>query len=172
MICALCKAPEPTPFPVAHSPYTAHLCARCAANLTEPAAIGTDHWRPLADTMWSEGAGTQVLAYRVLHRLRSAAPWAGELLEQLYLTDDVRATAEAGLASEDAVVHKDSNGNILEAGDSVTLIKDLKVRGTSLVAKRGAAVRNIRLVADNAGHIEGKVDGQMIVILTEFVRKR
>jgi protein PhnA len=62
------------------------------------------------------------------------------------------------------VTHRDSNGVILEVGDSVVLIKDLKVKGSSMVAKQGTAVRNIRLDHDNAEFIEGKVDGQTIVI--------
>ena len=57
------------------------------------------------------------------------------------------------------------------SGDSVVLIKDLKVKGSSMVAKQGTAVRNIRLVHDNTEQIEGKVDGQLIVILTKFVKK-
>jgi len=69
------------------------------------------------------------------------------------------------------IVHLDSNGVKLEAGDSVVLIKDLKVKGTSMIAKRGTAVRRITLVHDNPQHIEGKVEGQRIVILTEFVKK-
>ena len=57
-----------------------------------------------------------------------------------------------------------------EAGSSV-LIKDLPVKGAGFTAKRGTAVRNISLVSDNARHIEGRVNGQRIVILTEFVKK-
>ena len=60
---------------------------------------------------------------------------------------------------------------MLEAGDTVTIIKDLNVKGSSMVAKRGTAVRGISLVRDNAEHIEGRVDGQQIVILTKFVKK-
>jgi protein PhnA len=55
-------------------------------------------------------------------------------------------------------------------GDSVVLIKDLKVKGSSMVAKQGTAVRNIRLDHDNAEFIEGKVDGQTIII-TQYVKK-
>jgi protein PhnA len=68
---------------------------------------------------------------------------------------------------ENKVTHRDSNGVILEVGDSVVLIKDLKVKGSSMVAKQGTAVRNIRLDHDNAEFIEGKVDGQTIVIITQ-----
>ena len=51
------------------------------------------------------------------------------------------------------------------------LIKDLPVKGAGFTAKRGTAVRGISLVADNAAHIEGRVEGQRIVILTAFVKK-
>lgn len=65
---------------------------------------------------------------------------------------------------------KDSNGNILNDGDSVTVIKDLKVKGSSSVIKRGTAVRNIRLT-DDVKEIEGKVGGTIIVLKTEFLKK-
>ena len=65
---------------------------------------------------------------------------------------------------------KDSNGNLLKDGDSVVIIKDLKVRGSSAVLKRGTIVKNIRLTDDEA-EIEGKVDRTMMVLRTEFLRK-
>ncbi|RUA14686.1 MAG: PhnA protein, partial [Flavobacteriia bacterium] len=71
----------------------------------------------------------------------------------------------------DMVVHRDSNGVVLENGDSVVLVKDLKVKGSSMVAKQGTAVRRISLDRENAEYIEGKVDGQQIVILTKYVKK-
>ena len=71
-----------------------------------------------------------------------------------------------------AVTHRDSNGVVLAQGDTVVLIKDLVVKGAGFTAKRGTAVRGIALVADNAGQIEGRVEGQKIVILTEFVKKK
>jgi protein PhnA len=92
----------------------------------------------------------------------------------LYLDDETRAWAESGMASgseEESTVHKDCNGAVLEAGDTVTLIKDLTVKGANFTAKRGTAVRNISLVPDNPEHIEGRVEGQQIVILTKFVKK-
>ena len=69
------------------------------------------------------------------------------------------------------MVHRDSNGAVLAAGDTVVLIKDLPVKGSSMVAKRGTSVRNIRLVQDNPDQIEGRVNDQQIVILCQFVRK-
>ncbi len=72
---------------------------------------------------------------------------------------------------EDAIIHKDVNGVVLSAGDTVVLIKDLHVKGSSMIAKRGTAVRNISLDRDNAEYIEGKVDKQTIVIITAYVKK-
>jgi protein PhnA len=60
---------------------------------------------------------------------------------------------------------------VLQQGNSVVLIKDLKVKGSSMVAKQGTAVRRISLDSDNAEYIEGKVDGQHIVIITKYVKK-
>jgi protein PhnA len=65
---------------------------------------------------------------------------------------------------------KDSNGNLLNEGDAVTLIKDLKVKGSSTVLKRGTMVKNIRLT-DNASEIEGKVNKEQMVLRTEFLKK-
>lgn len=65
---------------------------------------------------------------------------------------------------------KDGNGNILSEGDSVTLIKDLKVRGSSGILKRGTVVKHIKLTED-VNEIEGKVDKVMMVLKTEFLKK-
>ena len=80
------------------------------------------------------------------------------------------ADAPAG-NDDDARVVKDANGNLLQDGDSVTVIKDLKVKGSSLVVKVGTKVRNIRLV-DGDHDIDCKIDGIGAVKLkSEFVRK-
>ncbi|GAB3034302.1 alkylphosphonate utilization protein [Spirosoma pulveris] len=65
---------------------------------------------------------------------------------------------------------KDSNGTILAEGDSVKLIKDLKVRGSSATLKRGTVVKNIRLT-DDAEEIEGKVEKTVMVLKTMFLQK-
>lgn len=65
---------------------------------------------------------------------------------------------------------KDSNGNILNDGDTVTVIKDLKVKGTSSVIKRGTSVKNIRLT-DNPAEIDCRVNKTAMVLRTEFVKK-
>ena len=72
---------------------------------------------------------------------------------------------------EDALIVKDSNGNILNDGDSVTIIKDLKVKGSSSPLKKGTKVKNIRLV-DGDHNIDCKIDGFGAMSLkSEFVKK-
>jgi len=114
-----------------------------------------------------------VMAWRMLNRLK-AEGWPQDLLDMMYMEDDLKAWATAGetkTTAPDQVIHKDSNGVTIEAGDNVVLIKDLNVKGSSIVAKRGVVVRRVALDYDNAEHIEGKVDGQDIVILTKYVKK-
>ncbi len=65
---------------------------------------------------------------------------------------------------------KDSNGNLLNDGDSVTLIKDLKVKGSSITLKRGTMVKGIRLT-DNADEVDCRVNKMAIVLRTEFLKK-
>jgi len=150
-----------------------YLCTTCKEQIDDPEKMEPNHWRCLNDSMWSQVPAVQVMAWRMLTRLSSEG-WPQDLLDMLYLDDDTLAWAQAtgeGISDEDKIIHKDSNGAILEAGDTVTLIKDLNVKGANFTAKRGTAVRKISLVHDNAKHIEGKVEGQHIVILTEFVKK-
>jgi len=148
------------------------VCDTCRDQIENPDSVDANHWRCLNDSMWSQLPAVQVMAWRMLNRMKGEG-WPQDLLDMMYLEDDVRAWAEADSADHaaDAVVHRDSNGAVLEAGDTVTLIKDLNVKGGGFTAKRGTAVRSIRLVADNAEHIEGRVSGQQIVILTQFVKK-
>jgi len=132
-----------------------------------------NHWRCLTESMWNENTPVQVMAWRMLSRLNSES-WAQDALDMMYLEDDVLNWAKAtdeGLQEYSSLIHKDSNGMKLASGDTVVLIKDLPVKGTSMIAKRGTAVRKISLVQDNAEHIVGKVNGQTIVILTQFVKK-
>ena len=148
-------------------------CNTCIDQIENPDNIDLNHWRCLNDSMWSEHTAIQVVAWRMLSRLRGFG-WPQELLDQMYLDEDTLVWAQAtceGEEDETKVIHRDSNGVILETGDSVVLIKDLKVKGSSMVAKQGTAVRNIRLDHENAEYIEGKVDGQTIVIITQYVKK-
>ena len=148
-------------------------CSTCIDQIENPDKVDLNHWRCLNDSMWSEQTPVQVVAWRMLSRLR-AAGWPQELLDMMYLDEDTLTWAQAtgeGEDDENKVIHRDSNGVILEHGDSVVLIKDLKVKGSSMVAKQGTAVRNIRLDHENAEYIERKLDGQQIVIITQYVKK-
>jgi len=176
--CELCAATDNLAvFDVPSSPTdgadaSVLVCDTCRDQIENPDHVDVNHWRCLNDSMWSQVPAVQVMAWRMLNNLK-AEGWTQDLLDMMYLEDDVRAWAEAGTADSaiDAIVHRDSNGAVLEAGDTVTLIKDLNVKGGGFTAKRGTAVRGIRLVEDNAEHIEGRVSGQQIVILTQFVKK-
>lgn len=176
--CELCSNKDDlTVYEVPNSPTDGaeaaiYACGTCASQLNDADSVDSNHWRCLNDSMWSEVDAVKVVAFRMLSQLRNEG-WPQDLLDMMYLEDDVKAWAEAGLAveGEEAVIHRDSNGVILEAGDSIMIIKDLVVKGGGFTAKRGTPVRNIRLVLDNAGQIEGRVNGQTIVILTEFIKK-
>lgn len=148
-------------------------CFTCVAQIETPGSEDINHWRCLNDSMWSEHTEVQVVAWRMLSRLR-AYGWPQELIDQMYFDEDTLAWAQAtgeGQEDENKIIHRDSNGVILEVGDSVVLIKDLKVKGSSMVAKQGTAVRNIRVDHENAEFIEGKIDGQTIVIITQYVKR-
>lgn len=148
-------------------------CNTCISQIENPGNEDLNHWRCLNDSMWNEHTPVQVVAWRMLSRLRRAG-WTKDLLDMMYLEEDVLTWAQAtgeGDDDENKIIHRDVNGVILQAGDSVVLIKDLKVKGSSMVAKQGTAVRNIKLDHENDQYIEGKVDGQMIVIITQYVKK-
>jgi protein PhnA len=148
-------------------------CATCVNQIEDPEAVDANHWRCLNDSMWSEHKPVQVMAWRMLTRLK-AEGWPQDLLDMMYLDEETLEFAKAtgeGVDDSNKIVHRDVNGVILEAGDSVVLIKDLKVKGSSMVAKQGTAVRRISLDHNNPEYIEGKVDGQHIVIITQYVKK-
>jgi protein PhnA len=147
-----------------------YVCDTCHTQLTGAEEVDANHWRCLNDAMWSEVNAVKVLAFRMLTKLKGEG-WPADLLDMMYLDDETLAWAKSEMETEPAMKHVDSNGVELLAGDTVTLIKDLKVKGANFTAKRGTAVRNITLVHDNVEHIEGKVEGQRIVILTQYVKK-
>ncbi|MEZ4797263.1 MAG: PhnA domain-containing protein [Flavobacteriaceae bacterium] len=148
-------------------------CSTCINQIENTDTVDANHWRCLNDSMWSEHKPVKALAWRMLTRLK-AEGWPQDLLDMMYLDDETLELAKAtgeGADNSNKIVHRDVNGVVLETGDSVVLIKDLKVKGSSMVAKQGTAVRNIRLDHENADYIEGKVDGQHIVIITQYVKK-
>ncbi len=145
------------------------ICANCKAQISGEKDLDVNHWRCLNDSIWSESIAVKVVAHRILNALHTES-WAQDLLGMMYLEEDALEWANAGQTSSE-IVHKDANGNVLQAGDSVVLIQDLKVKGANFTAKRGTAVRRISLDRDNANHIEGRVNNQHIVILTQYVKK-
>ena len=149
------------------------ICKRCLSYMKTPESANFDHWRCLNDSMWSHTPAIQVLAWRQLNYL-SSVPWAQDLLAMLYLEDHVldwaKATPDNDARDDNVVPTLDSNGAVLRAGDTVTVIKDLVVKGANFTAKRGTAVRNISLAA-NPEHIEGRVNGTRVVLLSCFLKK-
>ncbi|MFZ1891321.1 MAG: zinc ribbon domain-containing protein YjdM [Formosimonas sp.] len=92
--------------------------------------------------------------------------------EQLVCADCGHEWSASDVSADDDVdkVVRDSNGNVLENGDSVILIKDLKVKGSAIVLKKGTKVKNIRIV-DGDHDIDCKVDGVSLSLKSEFLKK-
>lgn len=178
--CELCKSTDALKiYEVAPQPYgdasdSIYICDNCRAQIDKKAELDAKHWSLLSETMWSEVPGIQVVSWRMLNRLKQES-WASDNLDMMYLDDERLAWAKAsGDHENDATVelHKDSNGHQLQNGDTVVLTKSLDVKGSTLNAKMGTVVRNIRLVEDNTEQIEGRIEGQLIVILTKYVRRQ
>lgn len=179
--CELCESTDDlAPWPVApradDSDDDAHRvlgCGACRAQLADGATLDDKHWFCLQTAIWSPVPAVQVVAWRLLQRLR-AATWAQDLLDQAYLDDDTLAWARAGIPAagegDAATPTRDSNGAILADGDSVTLIKDLDVKGAGFVAKRGTLVKGVRLT-DDPTLVEGKVNGVQIYLVTAFLKR-
>jgi protein PhnA len=150
------------------------ICDKCLAQIEKKEELDNAHWNVLTTSMWSEVPGVQVVSWRMLHRLKNET-WAAEALDMMYMDDERLAWAKtSGDHENDASVdlHKDANGALLQNGDTVILTKSLDVKGTTLNAKVGTVVKNIHLVKDNTEQIEGRIEGQMIVILTKYIRRQ
>jgi protein PhnA len=178
--CELCqsgdalKIYEVPPASNSNAEDTILICDKCRAQIDKKEELDSNHWKCLSEAMWSEVPGIQVVSWRMLNRLKNES-WAADNLDMMYLSDETLSWAKAtGDHDNDAAVelHKDCNGNLLQTGDTVTLIKSLDVKGSTLNAKMGTVVKNIRLVEENTEQIEGKIEGQVIVILTKYVRKQ
>ena len=137
-----------------------NLCEVCKSQI-ESNELDENHFNCLNDSMWSEIPAVKVLSYRLLKKLGR-----NDLLDMMYLEDD-----EQNWADYEEVVLKDSNGNILKDGDSVTVIKDLDVKGAGKTIKRGTIIKNIKM-CDVEDHISCKVDGiGQVFLKTEFLKK-
>jgi len=152
---------------------TIATCATCGPQLEGVAELHPNHWRCLQVAIWSERGAVQVTSHRLLRRL-SAEPWAVDLLDQAYLDEDTLAWAEEGVAvggdDGDEPRPHDSNGSELCEGDSVTLIKELVVKGANFAAKRGTLVKRIKL-GDDPTHVEGRIQKMSIMLKTAFLKR-
>jgi len=147
-----------------------YLCGTCSCQATGEQPMESNHWYCLQESAWSPEPAIQVLAWRLLNRL-SAQGWAIDLADQIYMEDETRAWAgQLEAPGETADNPVDSNGTVLNEGDSVTLIKDLVVKGANFTAKRGTLVKNIR-VGDDSSHVEGKVNKMSIMLKTGFLKR-
>jgi len=175
--CELCSSQQNlSAYAVPDSPQSASnedksilLCDACLKQINKPS--DSNHWRCLNDSMWTPIPVVQVMAWRILDSIKKEG-WPQDLLEMLYLEDDIKAWAEANQSDSDDIEEAtfDSNGATLTAGDTVTLIKDLVVKGANFTAKRGTVVKNISLTS-NPKHIEGRVNGTRIVLVSAFLKK-
>ena len=144
------------------------VCGHCHGQISS-GELDVNHFRCLTDAMWSQEPPVQVACFRLLTRLNAEA-WAQDALEMIYMDEDTRKWAETSIAAEQREPTLDSNGAALAAGDNDTLIKDLDVKGANFTAKRGTMVRGISLT-DNPLHIEGRVNGTRIVIISAYTKK-
>ena len=166
MACDLCGSEEGlTEYIVKPKDESITICSICAASIDEPTS-NEKHWNCLHESMWSTEPAVQVLAYRLLTKLDSQ-----DQLDMLYLEDDVKAWANEGLEAENVEPTRDANGTILVEGDTVSIIKDLVVKGAGFTAKQGTTVKNIRMVQGDPTHIQGRVNGSVIFIISAFLKK-
>jgi len=163
-ICDLCgDSTELQAYKVEPKDETIVICSKCASSIDEPSE-DRNHWHCLNDSMWSVEPAVQVVAYRLLTKLGSQ-----DLIDMMYLEPEVLEWANNGLMTEEVEPTRDSNGTILQEGDSVTIIKDLVVKGAGFTAKQGTTVKNIHIESPEA--IEGRVNGTKIVLLSKFLKK-
>ncbi len=144
------------------------VCGTCKEQLDDTSKVDETHWHCLNDSMWSEVDAVKVVVYRMLSTLKNQ-----DLLDMMYLEDEVLQWAKDGIEEddEDALIYRDSNGVILEKGDTVVILKDLPVKGAGFTAKQGTAVRNISLARGDETHIEGRVNGVKVQLKTCFLKK-
>jgi len=177
--CELCGSNEADiVYAIPHSPgnkveHHIWICTTCKQQMENIETAEPNHWRCLNESIWSEEPAVKVVSWRMLHKLKHL-DWVPDLLDIAYLDEETMEWAKASgddVNPEDVVRHLDCFGAELKQGDNVVLTKTLDVKGATFSAKVGTVVHNIRLVADNAEQIEGRVNNSLIVILTKYVRK-
>lgn len=147
---------------------TVLVCSICLGQIENSDTMQPKHWRCLSDAMWSQTPAVQVMAWRLLQQLKGEG-WPDELLEILYIEEDVKKWAMAGLRLVDEPT-LDINGTPLAVGDSAIMTKDIFVTGANFTAKRGAVVKNIGLM-DNSRQIEGTLNGTRVILGARMLKK-
>lgn len=174
--CELCNASEKLsvydvpPVTLASLDKSVLVCSTCLRQIENPNEIELTHWRCLNDSMWSTTPAVQVMAWRMLNRLKDEG-WPNDLLEMLYIEDEVKkwAMADNTIRTIDEAT-TDCNGAELLAGDNVTLTKDLYIKGANFTAKRGTLIKAISL-SDNSYQIEGNINGTRTVLAGKYLKK-
>lgn len=165
--CELCASQEGlVEYTIESSDMVVTLCSTCNEQITS-GELDENHFNCLNDSMWSEEASVKILSYILLNKLGRQ-----DMVDMMYLEEDEQKLADQVISAEaNKLTYKDANGVELKAGDTVVITKDLDVKGTGFTAKRGTAVRNIALVPGDDKHIEGRVNGVKIHILTQYLKK-
>ena len=178
--CELCgTTTELSLYEISHAGYRDEdscvmTCETCQSQIEQKAELNSEHWHFLTNGIWNEIPGVQVIAWRMLNRLRGES-WAMDSLDMIYLDEGRLVWAKAAGDHENdnkVLLHRDSNGAQLFDGDTVVLTKSLEVKGSTVNARVGTVIRNIRLAKNNTEQIEGRIENQQIVILTKYLRKQ
>ncbi|MCX6052651.1 MAG: PhnA domain-containing protein [Campylobacterales bacterium] len=166
-VCELCGSSEGlSALEVGGSEELIYACSTCQEQIKNE-TLDENHFNCLNDSMWSEVPAVKVMSYILLNKLGRQ-----DLVEMMYLEEDEKKWVDSALnATANKLVYKDANGVILQAGDSVVILKDLEVKGAGFTAKRGTTVTRIALPADMDDHIEGRVNGTKIFLKTEYLKK-
>ncbi len=166
-LCEMCGSSDDVkPYFIENSKMGANLCKVCRDGASFKIE-DSSHFHCLETAMWSEIPAIKILSYQILTALKNES-FAKELLEILYIEDELKSYAKKPPIKKEPTL--DSNLTELKDGDSVTIIKDLEVKGAGFTAKRGTVVKNITLTSDNT-QIEGRVNGVRIVLVSKFLKK-
>lgn len=166
-ICELCGSSEGLDaLEIGTSEEYIMACSTCHEQIKSN-TFDESHFVCLNESMWSEVSAVKVMSAILLHKLAKH-----DFLEMMYLEEEEQKLVDQTLQAETSkLVHKDANGVILQAGDSIVILKDLEVKGAGFTAKRGTTVTRISLPTDMDDHIEGRVNGTKIFLKTEFIKK-
>ena len=143
------------------------VCSTCLHQIENQEEMEPNHWRCLNDSMWSEVAAVQAMSWRLLNRLKGLG-WPDDLLEMLYIEDDVKKWAMSDMRAVDEPT-LDMNGVPFTVGCSAILTKDKYITGANFTAKRGSVVKNIGLT-NKSTSVDCNLNGFRIVLGTGYLK--